>query len=213
MRYFAEARCSSFISRLSLSANKLSVRFGSPKAPIVTGKFFPISAVFRSKWMTAAFAAKISSSAGNTSGITVVPQIKTASAAEVYRLLSSPTCARHIPLKRGWEALIFTSEEFAPHTAAPSNSATLSSSSWAPDAAIPSPMSISGWRDSASRRAASAMVLSSGVTFEFTRGLGTTVSVFFSSSMSSGRARKTGPKGGVRAVLMARRVRRSGTRI
>ena len=54
------------------------------------------------------------------------------------------TCGRGCPRKSGWVSSMLTSDELAPHTSAPSSSATWVSSAWAPDIATPSPMMIIG---------------------------------------------------------------------
>ena len=100
---------------------------------------------------------------------------------------------------------MFTSEEFAPQTAAPSSTATRVSSSCAPDCAIPSPMITIGRDAPPSSSAALRIASAAGATRVSGKLVGTTSSSDGASSTSMGSATKTGPVGGVAAILIARR--------
>ena len=104
---------------------------------------------------------------------------------------------------------MFTSEEFAPHTSAPSSSATRASSACAPECATPSPMMIERPLGAGEQVGARLTASSVGRTRVSGNEVGTTGSSSGASSTSIGRSTKTGPIGGVAAILIARRSTRS----
>ena len=104
---------------------------------------------------------------------------------------------------------MLTSDELAPHTSAPSSSATRVSSAWAPDIATPSPMMMIGRVASARSVAAWSISGASGTVRVAGIDDATIGSSLMASRTSAGRATKTGPVGAVPAILIARRRTRS----
>src|SRR3954470_23115297 len=104
------------------------------------------------------------------------------------------------------------SDQSAPHTSAPSASATRVSSGWASENATPSPAMIIGRDPDASMAATSSMTDGAGAVRVLRRTDGTTSSSLGSSSTSIGSDTNTGPIGGVMASLIARRNTRSNDR-
>jgi hypothetical protein len=104
---------------------------------------------------------------------------------------------------------MFTSEESAPHTSAPSVSATRASSIWASEAATPSPMMIMGLLAPASIEEAAITCSGSGALRVTRKEVGNTCSSLGASRMSMGRETNTGAMGGVAAILILRRNTRS----
>src|SRR4051812_27552007 len=104
---------------------------------------------------------------------------------------------------------MLTSDQSAPHTGAPNNSATRVSSGWASENATPSPAMIMGRDAGANNAATSSIADGAGAVLVLSRTDGTTSSSLGSSSTSIGSDTNTGPMGGVMASLMARRSTRS----
>ncbi len=138
-----------------------------------------------------------------------MPTTRTASAFATTALLTSPNMWPSWPLNSGWRPSKHISDSSTPHTSAPSSSATRVSSSWAPEAATPSPISTSGASAPPSSDAAEPISSWTGVTAVCGSVDGRTGSSLGWSSTSSGRETKTGPRGGVMAILTARRSTRS----
>lgn len=141
-----------------------------------------------------------------------MPTISTPSASAISSLLCGPNMWPVWPRRSGCDAAMFTSEESTSYTSAPSISATRASSACAPESATPSPISTTGRAAAASSSAARPTEAGEGEVSVSGTVAGSTGSEFSSSSTSIGSATNTGPRGGVRAILTARRMVRSTER-